>query len=60
MASLTITLKKSLIGYPQDQRQTVRALGLRRPGHTVSQPDNPSIRGMLNKVSHLVSVDEQR
>jgi large subunit ribosomal protein L30 len=60
MASLTITLKKSLIGYPQDQRQTVRALGLRRLGHTVSQPDNPSIRGMLNKVSHLVSVDEQR
>jgi large subunit ribosomal protein L30 len=60
MASLTITLKKSLIGYPQDQRQTVRALGLRRLGHTVSQPDNPSIRGMLNKVSHLVSVNEQR
>ncbi|HET9199899.1 MAG TPA: 50S ribosomal protein L30 [Dehalococcoidia bacterium] len=60
MAGLAITLKKSLIGYPEDQRQTVRALGLRRLGHTVSQPDNPSIRGMLNKVSHLVTVDEQR
>ena len=60
MAALAITLKKSLIGYPEDQRQTVRALGLRRLGHTVSQPDNPSIRGMLNKVSHLVTVDEER
>lgn len=59
MASLNVRLKKSLIGYPDDQRQTARALGLRRLGHSVTHEDSPTIRGMLNKIRHLVEVDEK-
>jgi len=55
---LQITLKRSLIGRPEDQRVTVRTLGLRKVNHTVVQPDNPAIRGMINKVKHLVEVRE--
>jgi large subunit ribosomal protein L30 len=51
---LRITQTRSLIGRPQDQRDTVRSLGLKRIRHTVVQPDRPEIRGMLNKVPHLV------
>jgi large subunit ribosomal protein L30 len=57
--SLRITQVRSLIGQKQDQRRTVRALGLRRIRHTVSQPDRPEIRGMIAKVSHLVEVAEE-
>ncbi|GKU84964.1 50S ribosomal protein L30 [Niallia sp. NCCP-28] len=53
---LEITLTKSVIGRPQDQRETVKALGLRKVNQTVEQQDNAAIRGMINKVSHLVSV----
>lgn len=52
--SLRITLVRSLIGRPPDQRATVRTLGLRRIGHTVVRPDRPEVRGMLAKVQHLV------
>ena len=52
---LRITQTRSLIGRPQDQRDTVRSLGLKRIRHTVEQPDRPEIRGMLNKVPHLVT-----
>ncbi|GAK01079.1 MULTISPECIES: 50S ribosomal protein L30 [Geomicrobium] len=55
---LEITLKRSLIGRPEDQRVTVKTLGLRKVNHTVVQEDNPAIRGMVNKVSHLLSVKE--
>lgn len=55
---LEITLKRSLIGRPEDQRLTVQTLGLRKIRQTVVQPDNPAIRGMVNKVSHLVEVKE--
>lgn len=55
---LHITLIKSPIGYSQRQKGTVRALGLRRMGHTVEQMDTPVIRGMVRKVSHLVRVEE--
>lgn len=55
---LEITLKRSLIGRPQDQRLTVQTLGLRKLHHSVVKPDNASIRGMVNKVSHLVAVKE--
>ncbi|MDG5788098.1 50S ribosomal protein L30 [Evansella sp. AB-P1] len=55
---LEITLKRSLIGRPEDQRVTVKTLGLRKVNHTVVQEDNPAIRGMVTKVSHLVSVKE--
>jgi large subunit ribosomal protein L30 len=56
---LEITLTRSVIGRPQDQRETVKALGLRKVNQTVEQQDNPAIRGMITKVSHLVTVKEQ-
>ena len=58
MAQLKITWTKSYIGKPQDQRKVVRALGLRRLHHTVTHGDTPTIRGMVNKVSHLLTVEE--
>jgi large subunit ribosomal protein L30 len=58
VAHLLITLQRSPIGNPKDQKATVRALGLRKMHHTVTQPDNPSIRGMVFKVRHLVVVRE--
>ena len=58
MAKLVITWKKSAIGYAQDQKDTIRALGLRRLNQRIEHGDTRSIRGMLNKVRHLVSVEE--
>lgn len=58
MAKLQITLKRSLIGRPEDQRVTVRTLGLRKLHQSVVHNDNPAIRGMVNKVIHLVEVKE--
>lgn len=58
MAKLQITLKKSPIGRPEDQRVTVRTLGLRKLNQTVVHNDTPQIRGMINKVSHLVEAVE--
>ncbi|OEH86344.1 50S ribosomal protein L30 [Desulfuribacillus stibiiarsenatis] len=55
---LQITLKRSTIGRPEDQKLTVRTLGLRKIHQTVEQADNAAIRGMINKVSHLVEVKE--
>jgi large subunit ribosomal protein L30 len=55
---LRITWVRSSIGYSGDQKATVRALGLRRLGQSVVQPDNSSIRGMVYKVRHLVEVEE--
>ena len=57
-ATLRITQVKSTIGTPQDQKRTVKALGLKRIGHTVEQTDNPVIRGMVFKVKHLVKVEQ--
>lgn len=56
---LEITLTRSTIGRPQDQKDTVKALGLRKLHQTVVKEDNPAIRGMINKVSHLVTVKDQ-
>jgi large subunit ribosomal protein L30 len=56
---LKITLVKSAIGYSETHKQTVRALGLRKMNQTVIQEDNPTIRGMLSKVNHLVVIEEQ-
>lgn len=58
MAKLKITLIRSLIGKPETQRVTVRTLGLGKLNSSVIQQDNPQIRGMINKVSHLVKVEE--
>ncbi len=55
---IRITLVKSTIGRPKDQGLTVRSLGLRRLNHTVERPDNPSIRGMVAKIQHLLSVEQ--
>lgn len=56
MPNLKITQTRSTIGRPPDQRRTLRALGLRRIGHSVVRPDTPDLRGMIFKVSHLVDV----
>ena len=58
MATLKITQVRSAIGTKPKQRGTLKALGLRRINHTVERPDRPEIRGMLNKVPHLVRVEE--
>ena len=58
MAKLKITLVKSTIGRKDDQIATVKALGLRRIRDVVEQNDTPQIRGMVNRVSHLVDVQE--
>ena len=58
MAQLKIPLKKSTIGCPHDQKDTVKALGLRKLNSTVITPDNPAIRGQIFKVKHLLSVEE--
>ena len=55
---LRITLVKSPIGYNQRQKDTVRALGLRRMNQTVEHSDSPTIRGMITKVNHLIQVEE--
>ncbi len=57
-ATLKITLVKSGIGYSQRQKDTLRALGLRRLHQTVEKADNPATRGMLVKVAHLIRIEE--
>ena len=58
MADLTITQVRSTIGTKPKQRGTMRALGLGKIGRTVTKPDTPQVRGMLARVSHLVSIEE--
>jgi large subunit ribosomal protein L30 len=55
---LRITLVRSTIGRPSVQGRTVQALGLRKLNSFVVRPNNPSIRGMVNSISHLVKVEE--
>jgi len=55
---LSITLKKSAIGYNKGQRLTLKALGLRSLNQTVVHSDSRVLRGMVNKVRHLVHVEE--
>ncbi|TDT34294.1 50S ribosomal protein L30 [Naumannella halotolerans] len=58
MARLKVTQVKSGIGGKQNQRDTLRTIGLKRIGDTAVKEDRPEIRGMLNTVSHLISVEE--
>ncbi|HOA16805.1 MAG TPA: 50S ribosomal protein L30 [Fervidobacterium sp.] len=58
MKKLKITLVRSTIGYKYDQKDTVRRLGLKRMHQTVVKEDNPQIRGMIEKVKHLLTVEE--
>ena len=55
---LTITLRKSTIGFNKTQAKTVEGMGLRRLNHSVELPDTPATRGMILKVRHLVEVAE--
>ncbi|MFC1949687.1 50S ribosomal protein L30 [Chloroflexota bacterium] len=59
MVKINITWVKSGIGYSQDQKRTLKALGFRRLNQVVTHADSSSIRGMVNKVRHLVKVEEQ-
>jgi large subunit ribosomal protein L30 len=56
--ALRVTLVKSPIGYNKSQKATVRALGLRRMNQTVEHNDSPAVRGMLNKIIHLIKIEE--
>lgn len=58
MSALKITYTKSSIGYRSDQVHTIRSLGLRKLGQSTIKEDTPDVRGMLHKVSHLVTVTE--
>ena len=58
MAELKITLTRSVIGASEAQRKVVKSLGLCKTNSTVVRPDNDSIRGMVTKINHLVSVEE--
>lgn len=56
--TIRVTLVRSAIGYPKDQKATVKALGLRRLHQSVEQVDNAAVRGMIQKIIHLVQVEE--
>jgi large subunit ribosomal protein L30 len=58
MARLKVQQKRSTIGCKQNQRDTLRTLGLKRIGDVVVKEDRPEIRGMLHAVRHLIVVEE--
>jgi large subunit ribosomal protein L30 len=59
VGQITVTYRKSAIGYRQAQKDTLRKLGLKRLHQSVSHEDTPAIRGMVARVSHLVEVSEE-
>jgi len=58
-AMLKVTLVKSMIGRPEKQRKVLRGMGLTKLNRTVELQDTPTIRGMINAVSHLVKAEEK-
>lgn len=54
---LRITYRKSAIGYPQRQKDTIRALGFHKLYSTIEKDDTPSVRGMVQQVAHLVTME---
>ncbi len=58
MATIKVTWQRSGINQKEDQKRTIRALGLRKLGQTVEHEDSRTIRGMILKVRHLVQVQE--
>ena len=60
MGKISVTWKKSTIGYSQKQRRIIESLGLRKLNHTVVHEDTDSIIGMLKNVGHLVEVTEAK
>jgi len=57
--TLRVRQIRSLAGRPRNQREVVRSLGLRRIRHEVERIDSPAVRGMVNKVPHLVEIVEE-
>lgn len=57
--NVNVTLRRSVIGEKPKNRATVEALGLRKIGQTATHADTPALRGMVDKVSHLVTVEEE-
>jgi len=60
MAKLKVKQVRSKINCPLDQKRTLEALGLRKMGQVVEHDENPAILGMVNKVKHLVSIEETK
>lgn len=60
MASIKVTLVKSLIGRKDDQIATAKSLGLRKIGDVTVQPENEATKGKITKISHLVKVEEAK
>ncbi|GGZ62925.1 MULTISPECIES: 50S ribosomal protein L30 [Mesonia] len=60
MGKIKVTKVKSAINRTKNQKLTLEALGLRKMGQTVEHEDSPNILGMINKVQHLVSVEETK
>lgn len=58
MAKLKVTLTKSTIGRKKDHIATVNALGLKKIGNSVVHEDTPQVKGMINKVSYLLTIEE--
>ena len=56
--TVRVTWVKSDIGFPKNQKATIKALGLRRLHQTIEHNDTPALRGMLNKVIHLLKIEE--
>lgn len=56
---MKLTLTRSRIGVPKDQRATLRALGLRKIGDTREVAETPDVRGMVNKVAYLLTIEGQ-
>jgi len=56
--TVTVTQTGSPIGRPKDQRETLKGLGLNKMNRTRELEDTPSVRGMINKVAHLIRVEE--
>jgi len=60
MAKILVKQVRSKINCPQDQKRTLEALGLRKMGQVVEHDASPAVLGMVNKVKHLVSVEETK
>jgi large subunit ribosomal protein L30 len=58
MAKIKMTLVKSTIDRPQDQKDTVKALGFRKVYQTIEKEENPALNGMVRKVSHLLKIEK--
>jgi large subunit ribosomal protein L30 len=58
MKKIKVTLVRSIIGRPIDQKRTAAALGLKKLNHSKIFEDRPDIRGMIRKIEHLVKVEE--